>query len=99
VERNLQQLCARVAEWPSASLLEPEGGWSAVLRVPAVQSEEVLVLRLLEEARVLVHPGYFFEFPHEAFLIVSLLPEPDRFALGISEVLRIAADRRARVAG
>ena len=56
-------------------MLEPEGGWSAVLRVPAIESEETLVLRLLDDADVLVHPGYFFDFADEAFLVVSLLPD------------------------
>ena len=88
--RNLQQLRAKVAGCPPVSLLEPEGGWSAVLRVPATQSEEALVLRLLAEARVLVHPGYFFDFSQEAFLVVSLLPDPDQFAHGVDQVLGIA---------
>ena len=67
----------------SAAVLAADGGWSAVIRVPAVRSEESLVLDLLERDRVVVHPGYFFDFAHEAFLVVSLLPEPDRFARGL----------------
>jgi hypothetical protein len=59
--------------------------------VPAVQAEETLVLRLLEEARVLAHPGYFFDFSQEAFLVVSLLPDPILFAEGIDRVLRTVA--------
>jgi aspartate/methionine/tyrosine aminotransferase len=50
-------------------------------------SEEDLVLSLLAEDRVLVHPGYFFDFPREAFLVVSLLPPVDRFTDGISRIL------------
>jgi hypothetical protein len=34
-----------------------------------------------------VHPGFFFDFAHEAFLVVSLLPEPDTFAEGIRRLL------------
>ena len=59
-----------------------------VLQVPATESEEQLVLRLLEREHVLVHPGYFFDFPKEAFLVLSLLPEPHVFADGLSRVLR-----------
>jgi alanine-synthesizing transaminase len=87
---NLDQLRARLAGHAAVSLLEPEGGWSAVLRVPAVLSEEALVLRLLEEARVLVHPGYFFDFATEAFLVVSLLPEPAAFSEAIDRLLPLA---------
>lgn len=86
LERNLASLRARVAEAPALTLLEPEAGWSAVLRVPAVMSEEALVMRLLEEASVRVHPGYFFDFTDEAFLVLSLLPAPEVFDEGISRL-------------
>jgi aspartate/methionine/tyrosine aminotransferase len=63
--------------YPACSVLPVEGGWALVVRVPATRSEEALVLGLLEDERVLVHPGYFFDFDHEAFLVFSLLvPEP-----------------------
>jgi alanine-synthesizing transaminase len=67
--------------------LDSEAGWSAVLRVPAVGGEEALVLDLLERDGVLVHPGFFFDFPHEAYLVVSLLPDPSVFASGVRAVL------------
>jgi aspartate/methionine/tyrosine aminotransferase len=74
---NLAALDAAVAGHPAVSLLRPEGGWCAVLQVPAVRSEERMVLELLEAERILVHPGHFFDFPREAFLVLSLLvPEP-----------------------
>ena len=66
-----------------ATVLATDGGWSAVIRVPATRSEEHLVTELLERDAVAVHPGYFFDFPHEAFLVVSLLAEPDAFARGL----------------
>jgi alanine-synthesizing transaminase len=72
-----------------ATVLPADGGWSAVIRVPATRSEEALVTELLERDAVVVHPGYFFDFPHEAFLVVSLLPEPDEFANGV----RLVHDR------
>lgn len=66
-----------------ATVLPADGGWSAVIRVPATRSEEALVTDLIEQDGVVVHPGYFFDFPHEAFLVVSLLPEPGVFARGV----------------
>jgi len=72
-----------------AAVLPAEGGWSAVIRVPATRSEASLVLDLLERDGVVVHPGYFFDFPHEAFLVVSLLPDPDVFARAV----RLLQDR------
>ena len=86
---NLQQLRAAAAGHSMLSLLEPEGGWSAVMRVPAIEPEETLVLRLLEEGRVLVHPGYFFDFATEAFLVLSLLPDPSVFSSGVDRTIAL----------
>ena len=77
--RNVEALTAAVARVSSVSVLQPAGGWSAVLHVPAVRSEEALALTLLEDDGVLVHPGYFFDFPREAFVVVSVLVEPEPF--------------------
>jgi aspartate/methionine/tyrosine aminotransferase len=66
-----------VAGVGACSLLPVEGGWTAVVRVPATRGEERLVLDALEQDGVLVHPGYFFDFPHEAFVVVSLLTDPE----------------------
>ena len=84
---NLEALRKAIDPGCPATLLEPEGGWSAVVRVPATRTEEERVTRLLEERDVLVHPGYFFDFPHEAFLVLSLLPPEDEFAEGVARVL------------
>jgi aspartate/methionine/tyrosine aminotransferase len=78
------------AAHPSSEVLRCDAGWSAVVRVPATRSEEDLVLELLEHDNVLVHPGFFFDFPHEAFLVVSLLPETPTFKAGMARVLERA---------
>ena len=85
---NLGLLREALAPPAPASLLAPEGGWSAVLRVPATEPEEERALRLLERDGVLVHPGFFFDFPSEAYLVLSLLTEPAVFARGLSALLR-----------
>jgi len=71
----------------SASVLPSEGGWSAILRVPAVLSDEAWGLLLLERERVLVHPGFFFDLEGGTFLVVSLLPGEDLFERGVQRVL------------
>jgi alanine-synthesizing transaminase len=71
----------------AVTLLEPDGGWSAVLRVPSTASEEALVLELLQRDGVVVQPGFFFDFPHEAYLVVSLLPQSEIFAQGVQAIL------------
>jgi aspartate/methionine/tyrosine aminotransferase len=90
VGSNLLLLESRLRHAPSATLLRPEGGWSAVVRVPATVPEEELVLRLLESRGVLVHPGYFFDFEDEAFLVLSLLAPEDAFRSGLEAVLEEA---------
>lgn len=86
-DRVLRRLSAR---YPSIDVLPCEAGWSAVLRVPSTRSEEDLSVALLETAGVVVHPGFFFDFAHEAFLVVSLLPETDVFTDGVRRVMEIA---------
>jgi alanine-synthesizing transaminase len=87
VRDNYRTLHARAGEVPSCELLHAEGGWYGVLRVPSIVSEEDLVVTLLAEDHVLVHPGYFFDFPHESFLVVSLLPPAEQFSDGVSRIL------------
>lgn len=87
IQENLQLLERAAASNPSAELLHGDGGWSAVLRVPSRETEEALVLNLLEARDTLVHPGFFFDFPHESFLVVSLLPDPQVMADGLGRVL------------
>jgi aspartate/methionine/tyrosine aminotransferase len=94
VTTNLRQLRDAVTRHSGISLLEPDAGWSAVLRVPSIESEDALVLRLLDEAGVLVHPGYFFDFPREAYLVLSLIVEPGRFAAALDRLLPIAEGSR-----
>lgn len=91
VRANLDHLRTAVARVPSCDLLPVEGGWSAVLRVPATRGEEALVLELLSREGVLVHPGYFFDFDHEAFLVLSLLPPPGVFEDACARVLRLVS--------
>lgn len=87
VTRNYRALLKAAPPYPAVDVLPAEGGWYAVIQVPAMQSEESLVLHLLEHDRVLVHPGYFFDFPREAFLVLSLLPRPEVFDRAVSRVL------------
>lgn len=91
VRRNWHALGARMVAHPSCTRLPCEGGWSAIIQVPATVPEEARVLMLVERDHVLVHPGYFFDFPREAFLVVSLLPRPDVFDEGVARLLAAVA--------
>ena len=88
---NLELLRSRVSG-TAGTLLDVEGGWYATLRVPATRSEESWVLELLEEDGVHVHPGHFFDFEREAYLVVSLLTPPPSLEEGVRRIVaRVAS--------
>lgn len=92
--RNLQTLHAALAD-SAASVLACQGGWYAVVRLPDIASEEDWVLGLLSQAGVLVHPGHFYDFSEPPpYLVLSLLPEPERFERG-ARAIRAEVERRA----
>ena len=68
-------------------LLRFEGGWYATLEIPRYLPEEELILHLLDREGLLLHPGYFFDFEREAFLVLSLLPPPPIFAQAVDRLL------------
>jgi alanine-synthesizing transaminase len=84
---NLRSLQTAAASHPAVSVLVPEGGWSAVLRIPAVVPEDELVVELVEREGVAVHPGFFFDFPRDGHLVLSLLPTPQIFDAGVERLL------------
>jgi alanine-synthesizing transaminase len=82
VRRNLAELDRQLAGQNLYGRLELEGGWCAVLRVPATRSDADLALALLKEKGVYVHPGHFYEFPSDRFLVASLLTPAQVFVEG-----------------
>lgn len=87
VRANLDRARTIARRFPASEVYPVEGGWTVPIRVPAMRTEEQLVLDLLRHDGILVHPGYFFDFPHEAFLVVSLLPDGGRFGEALERVL------------
>jgi aspartate/methionine/tyrosine aminotransferase len=70
-----------------ASALHTEAGWSAVVQIPRTRSEEEWILTLLNEQHVVTQPGYFFDMPNEAYLVLSLLADPDIFHDGVKRIV------------
>src|SRR6185312_5541963 len=87
IQANLQELDVQLAAQKSCTRLLVEGGWYAVLRVPAIQSDEDLAIKLLHKCSVLVHPGHFYDFPSDGYLVVSLIAPEDEFREGLGRVL------------
>ena len=88
LQENLAALDLALAPHPHLSRLPVEGGWSALLRRPALDPAEDCALRLLGEAGVYVHPGHFFDLPGDGYLVLSLLPQPALFREGVEKVVQ-----------
>ena len=87
VHKNLAQLDSQLAQGQKINRLEVEGGWYAVLRIPATRPDEDLAIDLLEKYDVYVHPGHFYDVPGDGYVVVSLItPEPD-FTEGVRRLL------------
>lgn len=86
VTANLAELDRQLAGQEAVRRLEVEGGWYAVLRIPAVQPDEKTALELLERG-ILVHPGYFFGMREAGWLVVSLLADSREFLTGVTGMI------------
>jgi alanine-synthesizing transaminase len=87
VRTNLQKLDRQLARQKTCTRLAVEGGWYVVLRVPVTQSDEDLAIDLLRKVNVLVHPGHFYDFPSDGYLVVSLITPPEDFREGIHRIV------------
>ena len=87
VRQNLSELDRQLALQKSCSRLAVEGGWYAILRVPVTQSDEDLAVALLREKGVLIHPGHFYDFPQDGYLVLSLIAPEAEFQPGIESVM------------
>ncbi|WP_158748424.1 pyridoxal phosphate-dependent aminotransferase [Acidobacterium sp. S8] len=90
VAGNLTLLDELLSGQSMVTRLVTEAGWYAVLRVPAVQSDEELAIELIRKHGVSVQPGYFFGFSGEVWLVVSLLPPEQEFQDGMEAILRVS---------
>lgn len=87
VRGNLAELDQQLSEQKSCGRLDVEGGWYAALRVPATRPDEELAIELLTVKDVYVHPGHFYDFPADGFLVVSLITPEQQFAEGLKRLL------------
>jgi aspartate/methionine/tyrosine aminotransferase len=94
VAANLAELDARLAELPSLTRLKVEGGWYAVLRIPALQPDEQTVRELLDRG-VWIHPGYFFGMAESGWLVASLLAPPEEFRRGAAAFVNYFSTHQA----
>ncbi len=87
VRKNLSELDDQLARQKACSRLGVEGGWYVVLRIPATRPDEDVAIELLQRHDVYLHPGHFYGFASDGYLVVSLITPEAQFAEGISRVL------------
>ncbi|MGA7359956.1 MAG: pyridoxal phosphate-dependent aminotransferase [Candidatus Sulfotelmatobacter sp.] len=86
---NLAELDRQLSAQKTCQRLSVEGGWYAVVRVPVTQTDEELAVDLLRRKSVLVHPGHFYDFPSDGYLVLSLIVQRAEFAEGMGRLLEI----------
>jgi aspartate/methionine/tyrosine aminotransferase len=89
VRGNIEELDRQLAGQKTCQRLSVEGGWYAVVRVPVTQTDEELAVDLLRRKSVLVHPGHFYDFPSDGYLVLSLITLKDEFAEALQRVLEM----------
>ena len=87
LRRNLAELDRQLATHSVCTRLAVEGGWYAILRIPATRSGDDLAVELLNSQGISVHPGHFYDLPVEGYLVISLLAPEANFGEGISRLL------------
>ena len=88
VRENWAYLKAALSKETACELLEAGGGWYAVLRVRGDRPEEDLAIEILRKTHTLIHPGHFYDFPSDEYLVASLIVEPKSFQEGIFRLLK-----------
>ena len=84
---NSRWLDGQIDSGCEVTRLRTEGGWYAILKVPEDMSDEDWAVELLTREGVLVHPGHFYDFPDDGYLVISLLTEESAFRKGIGRIL------------
>jgi aspartate/methionine/tyrosine aminotransferase len=89
VRANLADLDRQLAEQKTCERLDVQGGWYAILRVPVTRSDEDLAIELLQKKSVLVHPGHFYDFPSDGYLVLSLITPTEDLSEGANRILNL----------
>jgi len=89
IRDNWAHLKHKLAGKDSFDLLETEGGWYAVLRIAGDLSDEDLAIEIMQKAHVLVHPGHFYDFPSDGYLVVSTITPTRQFQEGVAALLEL----------
>jgi alanine-synthesizing transaminase len=85
---NYRTIGTRLQNTP-ITLLAAQGGWNAILRMPAHRADDEWSLRLLRKFGLLTYPGHFFDLEGGVFLVVSLIVEEEHTAEYLDRILTV----------
>jgi alanine-synthesizing transaminase len=95
IRQNWEFLRSSVGKEGGCELLDAEGGWYGVIRVKSDRSDEELAIEILRSTHTLVHPGHFYDFRTDGYLVVSLITPLNDFQQGIGCLMKFLAGVRA----
>jgi len=95
IRQNWEFLRSSVSKEGGCELLDTEGGWYGVIRLKSDRSDEELAIEILRSTRTLVHPGHFYDFRTDGYLVVSLITQVDHFRQGIGCLMKFLVGVRA----
>jgi aspartate/methionine/tyrosine aminotransferase len=93
VRQNLAQFDAQLSRQKLCSRLQIEGGWYVTLQIPRTISDDDLAFELLQARGVYLHPGHFYDFPKDGYLVVSLITPEAEFGAGLAAVLNMIEEK------
>ena len=91
IRGNLEELDSQLARQSLCRRLDVEGGWYAVVRVPVMATDEEFAIALLRQIGVVVHPGHFYGFVADGYIVMSLITPREEFSEGITRLLTFVA--------
>ncbi len=89
---NLSRLNSLVESGAPVSVFHYQGGWTAMVRLPNYRTDDEWARALLER-RVIVQPGWLYDCPGEATLILSLITPETIFDAGLSRLREVVTTR------
>jgi aspartate/methionine/tyrosine aminotransferase len=90
---NLAQLDKLLSTQKLCTRLNLEGGWYAIVKVPVTGRDDDLALELLNTRGVYVHPGHFYDFPGDGYLVISLITPERSFATGMQALIALIGEK------
>ncbi|MSP92443.1 MAG: pyridoxal phosphate-dependent aminotransferase [Myxococcales bacterium] len=82
-----RQLARDVVRDTAWSALCADGGWAIVLRGPAGATDDASVDRWLRTHGVRVHPGWYYDFSGEGWLVASAIVPTDILRAGLAAIV------------